>query len=103
MCSSVIEKYLSDHRIFQYRIISPQIIPFSQSVSDACIENKCGKYNTCWTCPPGVGNYRQLEKKIKSYSSGAVFTCKYDLVDPFDFENMEKGAYKTALVLKTIT
>ena len=82
------EKYLISKNIHEYKIIDSADIPFSQSVVDACKANRCGKYGTCWTCPHGVGDYKSLETKIKSYHKAIVFTRKFDLEDSFDFETM---------------
>ncbi len=98
-----IEKYLSDPYIFQYKLISPVDIPFSQAVVDMCRANRCGKYGTCWTCPPGVGELSVLERKIKNYDMACVFTCRYDLEDSFDFEGMMQGQKNTKTVLQGIT
>ena len=95
--------YFDDKRIFQYRIIPAKKIVFSEETAKACAANVCGKYGTCWTCPPGVGEWRELEKKIKSYANAAVFSCKYELEDSFDFESMRKGGKSTRKVLAEIT
>ena len=91
--------YMDDGRIFQYAVLSSSEIPFSQSVVEACRQNKCGRYGTCWTCPPGVGDPEELEARIKSYSTAAVFTCKYELEDSFDIEGMSRGAVTTQRIL----
>ena len=93
------EKYLKNKNVHEYKIINPTEIPFSQEVVDACKANRCGKFGTCWTCPPGVGDFRELEAKIKSFNKAVVFSCKYDLEDSFDFETMVEGAKTTANIL----
>lgn len=98
-----IEKYLNKKQIFQYKIISTEYIPFSQDVISACRSNKCGRYETCWTCPPGAGTLEELKTKIKSYRKAAVFTCKYELEDWLDFEGMSAGAKSTEKILFQIT
>lgn len=98
-----IETYVVRAGVFEYRVIPTQQIPFSQAVADACKSNACGKYGTCWTCPPGAGHYTELERKIKNYQTAIVFTCKYDLEDCFDFEGMMLGQQKTMRILHQIT
>lgn len=98
-----IQKYLDLPEIFEHKVIPASEIPFSQSVADACKANICGRYGTCWTCPPGVGEYRELEKQIKAYEKAAVFTFKYDLEDSFDFEGMMDGQRTTMEILQRIT
>ena len=96
------EAYLQKNEIFQYKIIETNRIPFSESVVEACRANRCGKYATCWTCPPGVGTLAELQRRITSYEKAAVFTCKYDLEDCFDFEGMTEGAIATQKLLLQI-
>ena len=96
------EKYFYHPGIFECKVIPAKDIPFDQSVADACKSNQCGKYGTCWTCPPGAGQFRELEKKIKTYETAVVFTGKYDLEDAFDFEGMIAGQQKTMQVLHSI-
>ncbi len=97
-----IEKYLDDSLIFQKKIIPSAEIPFSPEVVEMCKANRCGKYGTCWTCPPGVGTLSSLEKKIKGFGNALVFTCKYILEDSFDFDGMISGQKKTKEVLVKI-
>jgi len=97
-----IEKYLNNSEIFQYKLIETSEIPFSQQVVDMCKANRCGKYGTCWTCPPGVGTLDELERRIKSYKNACVFTCRYDLEDSFDFEGMVEGQKSAKRVLQNI-
>ena len=97
-----ITDYLLSPEIFEYSIIETADIPFSSAVVSMCRENRCGKYGTCWTCPPGVGNPAELENKIKSYKNACVFTCKYDIEDSFDLEGMFEAGKSTRLVLDNI-
>ena len=96
------ERYLSHPKITESRIIASVDIPFSKEVVEMCKANLCGKYGTCWTCPPGVGELDALEKKIKGYKNAYVFSCKYDLEDSFDFEGMMEGQQSTRDVLSEI-
>lgn len=102
-CDKNMEKYLTAKEIFEYKIICARDVPFSNEVVEACKANRCGKYGTCWTCPPGVGEPKMLQEKITSYKNAAVFTCKYDLEDSFDFETMAEGAKTSQKVLLDIT
>lgn len=98
-----VEAYLVDYpEIFQMKCIESSEIPFSQMVSDACKANQCGRYGTCWTCPPGVGTQEELEKEIRSYKNALVFNCKYELEDWYDFEGMIAGQEHTHNVLSDI-
>ncbi|MBE7010426.1 MAG: DUF2284 domain-containing protein [Ruminococcaceae bacterium] len=95
-------EYLTNPLVFQYKEILSEEIPFSKAVVDMCKANQCGKYGTCWTCPPGAGELEEIEAKIKSYKNALVFSCKYDLEDCFDFEGMTAGHHETRKVLDEI-
>ena len=97
-----IEQYLKNPQIWEYKVIKSAEIPFSEDVVNMCKSNQCGKYGTCWTCPPGVGELDVLESKIKSYENAAVFTYKQELEDCFDFEGMTEGQQKARAVLDEI-
>lgn len=97
-----ITDYLLSPDIFEYGIIETADIPFSSEVVSMCEENRCGKYGTCWTCPPGVGNISDIERWVKGFKNAAVFTCKYALEDSFDIEGMLEGKERTKLVLNGI-
>lgn len=72
-------------------VIPTDKITFSQHVLDACALNHCGKYNTCWTCPPAVGDIGNIEKKYRKFSYAFVFTTMGMLEDSFDIEGMDKA------------
>ena len=97
-----IESYLTNPEIFQYGLIKTDEIPFSDEIIEMCRENRCGKYASCWTCPPGAGTQRELEKRIKKYKNALVFSCKYDLEDSFDVEGMFEAGKKTKRVLESL-
>ena len=100
---NIIREHLSHSDIFEHRIIPTEQIPFAQSVADACRSNQCGKYGTCWTCPPAVGEYTKWQQKIQQFDNAAVFTCKHPLEDCFDFEGMMLAQQKTMALLHSIT
>lgn len=97
-----IRKYLHSPNICQYALIGTGQIPFSSEVVQMCRANQCGKYGTCWTCPPGVGAPEELEKRIRAYRNACVFTCTHMLEDSFDFEGMIEGQQKAQRVLQGI-
>ena len=97
-----IETYMDHSEIFEHRLMDSSDIPFSTFVREACEANHCGKYGSCWTCPPGVGSIEELEQKIKSYEKALVFTCKHDIEDSFDFEGMMAAQKRTRQVLERV-
>ncbi len=95
-------KYFDNPKIWEIKEITPDMIPFSEAVVEMCRANACGRYGTYWTCPPGVGELSELERKIKSYNKAVVFSQKFDLEDSFDFEGMMDGQKKAKAVLNSI-
>ena len=103
MTREQIEEYLKAAEVTQYVIVPSSEIPFSHEVLEACRANRCGKYATCWTCPPGVGEPEELKAKILSYENAAIFNCRYELEDSFDFETMMESGKITQKKLLSIT
>ena len=69
-------------------------IQFSREFRDACAQNVCGKYGTCWMCPPDVGDIDEMIAHAKEYEHIMVFQSIGQLEDSFDFEGMQEAAVK---------
>ena len=48
-----------------------------------CSNNRCGNYNTSWTCPPNTGDIERCIARLESYDH-AMF-----VYDSFEVESME--------------
>lgn len=96
---NILKKELAG-KINEYAVIPSEKIVFSTEVVNACKINYCGKYNTCWTCPPAVGDLRELEKKYKTFKYAFVFTTKSNLEDSFDLEGMDSARDKHIVIEK---
>ncbi len=94
-----IEAYFAQHEVTEFRVIDVAEIPFSEAVLEACRANRCGRYGTCWTCPPGTDG---VEEKIRRYRRAVVFSRKHDLEDSFDFEGMTEGMKRARETLAEI-
>ena len=97
-----IERYLDRPDVWEYKVIDTAVIPFSPAVREACERNTCGRYGKSWMCPPGVGEMEEWERRIRSFPRAAVFTCKYDLEDSFDFEGMQEGQRRAKEVFTSV-
>jgi len=69
-------------------------IKFDRAFRDACAQNICGKYGTCWMCPPDVGDIDEMICRAKKYERIMVFQSIGQLEDSFDFEGMADAAVK---------
>ena len=65
---------------------------FRQEVRDMCEVNKCGKYDSCWTCPPACGTLEEITEEAKKYTWGLLLQTTATLEDDFDIENMMQAA-----------
>lgn len=63
-------------------------IELKQEVRDMCADNTCGRYNKCWSCPPGCGELQELRNKIAAYDCGILVQTVGELEDQFDIETM---------------
>ena len=97
-----IERLLYRDEIFQNRIIQPEQISFRREVVEACKKNYCGRYGSCWTCPPGIGSLDEIKKRFTKYKSAFVFTTLNTLSDSFDLEGINNARVKTTALLGEI-
>ena len=81
----------SIHKIHESATVQAADVPFTQAVRDACKANICGKYGSCWSCPPGVGDWQELRDCFHQYDKAFVYTTCHELEDSFDFEGMTEG------------
>jgi predicted metal-binding protein len=42
-------------------------------------------------CPPGIGNLKECEQRVRRFSKGVLFQKIYELENSFDIEGMEKS------------
>lgn len=61
-------------------------IELKQEVRDMCVANTCGRYEKCWSCPPGCGSVEECEQRIQGYTHGILVQTYGDIEDGFDFE-----------------
>ena len=60
-------------------------IVIHKEARDACAENKCGRYGTNWSCPPGCGTLEECERLIRRYSRGVIVQTTGE-IDVFDYD-----------------
>jgi len=63
-------------------------------VRAACEQNKCGRYGTSWSCPPGCGSLDECAARIRLYSKGLIVQTVGKLEDEFDGEGMMEAAHR---------
>ena len=74
------------------KLISVSDIPFDMEVRKLCEQNSCGKFGSCWTCPPAIGKFEELQHRVVDFKHFLIFYKVYALEDSFDWEGMMDGA-----------
>lgn len=69
-------------------------IKFYPELRKACEVNTCRKYDTKWTCPPGVGTLEECKARVLKFNTMILFSEKFELEDEFDIEGMAQGVIK---------
>ena len=63
-------------------------IELRPEVRAMCEVNTCGRYDKCWSCPPGCGSLEECRKIIDAYQEGIIVQTVGELEDPLDGETM---------------
>ncbi len=82
--------------------IDARSIDYSQDFRRLCEENKCGQYGTNWMCPPAVGTFEELQRKVKCYSDGLLFQTVHQLSNSLDWKGMKEAFRVHDAVLRRI-
>lgn len=88
--------------VFQHAVLKTSDIPFSAEVLKACEANMCGYYGKSWTCPPGVGEPKQIKNEILKFKTALVFTHFEEIEDSFDFEGMQRAGQRADKILRKV-
>ena len=97
----IIEQFLQE-QFNQFSPIDVKDLTFSWEMHKYCERNACGKYNTNWMCPPGIGDLKPLISRYKSFQKGYLFNLVIPLSDAFNYEEMEQGRKVMEAKLKTL-
>ena len=54
-----------------------------------CRADRCGQWNTSWSCPPGCGTLEQTAADIRRFDAGMLVQTTGALADDFDYAAME--------------
>lgn len=82
-----ITEYTNNNEI-NTAIIDVSSLIIVEDLRKACEQNSCGKYDTNWMCPPGIGPIKDLTKKLNQFDKGLLIQTVHQLEDSFDFEGM---------------
>ena len=63
-------------------------IELKPEVRDMCKDNTCGRYDRCWSCPPGCGDLEECAGRLKPFTGGILVQTSGEVEDSYDFEAM---------------
>ena len=86
-----LHKKLSDAGVYEYGIVDPREVEFTQAVRKMCEDNLCHQYGKTWACPPAVGTVDECRERAQGYEKMLVFSGRFELEDSYDFEGMGKA------------
>ena len=69
-------------------VIDARSVVTDTAFFDMCAANRCGRYGTCYMCPPDVGEIGALIQSLSNYSHVLVYHTVVALEDRFDIEGM---------------
>ena len=87
-----LEQKIYDFGMDHAAVLPVEQIRFEPSLISLCESNACGNYGKNWTCPPRVGNTKELIAKAKTFKNILVFQKIYQLEDSFDVEGMQESS-----------
>jgi predicted metal-binding protein len=84
-------------------LMDADTIRLRTEVRDACATNKCGAYNTKWSCPPGCGTLEECEARLRKYKRGVLVQTTGFLEDSMDYDTMAQTSKDHAAHMETFS
>lgn len=70
---------LAETEGFSAALIPTGEIPVEPKFRAFCEENRCGRYNANYSCPPDCGTVEEMHRQILSEPMAMIFTSKWDI------------------------
>ena len=70
--------------------LAAQDIACRQELRDLCNPDACAHYATCWSCPPGAGDFSECKDRIAACTEGVVVQTVRRNVDFSDGELLDR-------------
>ena len=65
-----------------------------EEVRKMCSADRCGQWNTNWSCPPACGSIEHAKRRIAQYNKCLLVQTSGELADEFDYDGMQSTAKK---------
>ena len=63
-----------------------------EEVRKMCSADRCGQWNTNWSCPPACGSIEHAKRRIAQYNKCLLVQTSGELADEFDYDGMQSTA-----------
>lgn len=70
---------------------APDQIPINPKFRVFCEENRCGKYNANYSCPPDCGTVEELQQKILAEDKAMILQTLWDIQGYEDKETIQQA------------
>jgi len=98
---SLIEDILN-LKVANASVVEASVIVYSKQFRALCEQNKCGRYDKNWMCPPAVGPIEDLMAEAGRYGQALVFQTVHGISKSFDFKGMFEAAAKHESVARNV-
>lgn len=61
-----------------------------EEVRKMCSADRCGQWNTNWSCPPACGSIEHAKRRIAQYNKCLLVQTSGELADEFDYDGHAK-------------
>ena len=92
---TVLKEKAIESGLYECGDMAVEKIKFYPELRKACEVNTCRKYDTKWTCPPGVGTLEECKARLIKFNTMLLFSKKIELEDEFDIEIQAEDAGKS--------
>jgi len=75
---------------------------FLTEIREMCEVNRCGKYNTNWSCPPACGSLEEITERVKSYDYAMILQATEAMEDDYDWEGIQRAQQRCDQSLKKL-
>ena len=76
---------------FEAALIAPEEVPVDGKYRAGCEENRCGRYNANYACPPDCGAVEEMAARIRGGELALVLTSSWPIESYGDTEAIRHG------------
>jgi len=89
---NILKKYLKFYDIDKVIDIKPTDLIFDNKVREACIENRCTRFEKSFMCPPNVGSVEMNKRMVNNFDKGLLIYYSETIENTDDLEQYYASA-----------